>query len=248
MATERCGLHRFMIDNNLKGLRGDQRRQAIPTLKGYTYQIWQSLYRWVTLKEDAVLFLEGAEDVDILGPAERAETVQIKETAGSGPVTLRSKDVVEAIVHYWEHRKNNPEVVVRFRFLTTAGRGMERSNPFGEVTGIDHWDACKRAGTNLDSLRSFLSELEALPDDLRDFIVNSSDEVLRKVSLSKPNGEKLEITAQRGEPQAIADIVGFLTGHHEKQSVSFEIDESKKEITSPEQNSLERSSKNAITD
>jgi hypothetical protein len=46
-------LHRVMIDNNLNGLRGDQRRQAIPTLKGYAYQIWQSLYRWVTLKEDS---------------------------------------------------------------------------------------------------------------------------------------------------------------------------------------------------
>lgn len=168
-----------MTGNNLNGLRGDQRRQAIPTLKGYAYQVWQSLYRWVTLKEDEILFLEGAEDVDILGPAEQAETVQIKETAGSGPVTLRSKDVVEAIVHYWEHRKNNPDVLVRFRFLTTAGRGMERSNPFGGITGIDHWDACKRTGTNLDSLRTFLRTIDALPEDLRDFIVKSSDEVLR---------------------------------------------------------------------
>jgi tetratricopeptide (TPR) repeat protein len=168
-----------MTDINLNGLRGDQRRQAIPTLRGYAYQVWQSLYLWVTLKEDEVLFLEGAEDVDILGPAEQAETVQIKETAGSGPVTLRSKDVVEAIIHYWEHRKNNPEVLVRFRFLTTAGRGMERSKPFGEITGIDYWDACKRAGTNLDSLRSFLGTMEALPEDLRGFIANSSDEVLR---------------------------------------------------------------------
>lgn len=86
-----------MIDNNSNGLRGDRRRQAIPTLKGYAYQIWQSLYPWVTLKEYEVLFLEGAEDVDILGPAESAETVQIKETAGSGPVTLRSKDVVTSV-------------------------------------------------------------------------------------------------------------------------------------------------------
>jgi hypothetical protein len=168
-----------MIDNTLNGLRGDQRRQAIPTLKGYAYQIWQSLYRWLTLKEDEVLFLEGAEDVDILGPAERAETVQIKETAGSGPVTLRSKDVIEAIIHYWEHQKHNREVLVRFRFLTTAERGIERSNSFGEVRGLDHWDACKRTGTNLESLRSFLNNLEALPKDLRDFIVNSSDDVLR---------------------------------------------------------------------
>jgi hypothetical protein len=56
---------------------------------------------------------------------------------------------------------------------------MERSNAFGEVTGIDHWDACKRTGTNLNSLRSFLNNLEALPEDLRNFIVNSSDEALR---------------------------------------------------------------------
>jgi hypothetical protein len=83
-----------------------------------------------------------------------------------------------------------------------------------------------------------------LASALRDFVTRQDV----KVSLSKPNGEKLEITAQRGDPQALADIVGFLTGQHEKRSVSFEIDESDKELTSPEQNVLESSSNNLTTD
>lgn len=169
-----------MDDTNFNGLKSDQKRQAIPTLKGYTYQIWQSLYRWITLKENEVIFLEGAEDADILGPGGQAQTIQIKENAGSGPITLRSKDVIEAITHFWEHRRNNPELLVRFRLLTTAERGVERSNPFDGVPGLDQWDACKRTGTNLDSLKSFLRTLDALPEDLRDFIASASDEILRE--------------------------------------------------------------------
>ncbi|MDQ3685446.1 MAG: hypothetical protein M3430_07555 [Acidobacteriota bacterium] len=168
-----------MTDAYFNGLKGNQDRQAIPTLKGYAYQIWQSLYRWVSLKENEALFLEGAEDADILGPAEQAETVQIKDTAGSGSITLRSKDVIEAVTHFSEHKKNNPGLSVRFRFLTTADRGVERPSPFGGVPGLDYWDACKRTGTNPEPLRAFLKALDSLPKDLRDFIDGASDEDLR---------------------------------------------------------------------
>jgi hypothetical protein len=83
-----------------------------------------------------------------------------------------------------------------------------------------------------------------LASALRDFVTRQDV----KVSVTKPNGEKLEITAQRGEPQAVADIIGFLTGQHEKRSVSLEIEESQKELTSPEQNDLEGISENPKTD
>lgn len=165
--------------SNLKGLEiTDPRRQAIPPLRGYDYQVWQSVLRWITLGEGEALFLEGAEDFDVLLAGE-AETVQVKETAHSGHVTLNSKNVIEAIAHFWAHQKNNPDYVIRFRFLTTSERGLEQGSPFGGVRGVDYWDQGKRPNTDLQPLRSFLSSKAALPIDLRDFIVNAPDDELR---------------------------------------------------------------------
>ena len=67
------------------------------------------------------------EDFDVMAPG-KAETVQVKETKKSGSVTLRSKEVREAIAHFWEHQNNNPDVKVEFHFLTTSERGKEQGS------------------------------------------------------------------------------------------------------------------------
>ena len=36
-------------------LERDKTREAVPALKGYAYQIWQSLFHWVTLREGEAL-------------------------------------------------------------------------------------------------------------------------------------------------------------------------------------------------
>src|SRR5438309_10940992 len=94
-------------------LQSDSKRQAIAPLRGFEYQIWRSVLQWITLQPDQVLFLEGAEDFDIVG-AGHAETVQVKDTAASGTVTLNSGSVLEAIAHFWEHQSNNSSLVVHF--------------------------------------------------------------------------------------------------------------------------------------
>lgn len=167
------------MSDDSTNLKSDPKRQALPTLKGFSYQIWQSVYRWVTLKEGEALFLEGAEDIDVLGPGQ-AETIQVKETKASGTVTLRSQDILDAIAHFWEHQQNNPGITVTFRFLTTAERGYEQSNPFAGVRGLDHWDSCKHQNTDLSLLRSFIGSQEALPESLRSFVASSEDEELRQ--------------------------------------------------------------------
>jgi len=164
------------MDNNSGGLIGDPKRQAIPALRGFAYQIWQSVYKWVTLEEDEILFLEGAEDVDVLGPG-NAETIQIKDLQKT--VTLRSNEILEAMAHFWEHQNKNPERRIIFRFLTTAERGKEVKNPFGDKPGLDYWDDCKRAATNLAPLRDFLKSNENLPKELYDFVDGADDDLLR---------------------------------------------------------------------
>lgn len=168
-----------MVENDSGNLNADRKRQAIHTLKGFSYQIWQSVYKWVNLKDGEVLFLEGAEDIDFHGP-ERTETIQVKETQGSGPVTLQTSDVLEAIGHFWEHQKNNPAVTVTFRFLTTAERGHERSRHFGALRGLDYWESCRYPNTDPALIRSFLLGQTILLDGLRAFLASCSDDELRQ--------------------------------------------------------------------
>src|SRR5262245_28917792 len=163
----------------VQNLEADPKRQAIPTLKGYIYQIWHSVLRWVELGDDEILYLEGAEDIDLIARGE-AETIQVKETANSGAVTLRSPDVVDALIHFWEHCQKNSHLRIRFRFLTTAERGQERPNPFDGERGLDYWDRCKRPQTDTKPLRIFLNESTQLPEDLRNFLATASDDELRE--------------------------------------------------------------------
>jgi hypothetical protein len=182
-------------------LKGDPKRQALPTLKGFSYQIWQSVYHWVTLKEGEALFLEGAEDIDVLGPGQ-AETIQVKETKASGTVTLRSEDILDAIAHFWEHQQNNPGVTVTFRFLTTAERGNEQPNPFAGVRGLDHWDSCKHQNTDVSLLRSFIRSQDSLPESLRSFAASSQDEELRQRLITRIEWD----TGSKSQPY-IEDLV-----------------------------------------
>jgi len=63
------------MDNEVESnLRGDPKRQAVASLQGYAYLIWQSLYRWLHLRTDQALVLEGAEDIELLGPGERIDS------------------------------------------------------------------------------------------------------------------------------------------------------------------------------
>ena len=115
-------------------LNSDPKRQAIHILRGYAYQIWQSLYEWLSISENEILVVEGAEDIDKLGP-DYAETTEVKDIQSS-KVTLNSKEVLNAIIHYWDHKQRNNQVFIkRHRLLTTAERTKEQSSPFGERKG-----------------------------------------------------------------------------------------------------------------
>ncbi|MEK6301824.1 MAG: hypothetical protein AABO41_14025 [Acidobacteriota bacterium] len=165
-------------------LRASPKRQAVPTLRGYAYQAWQSVLTWMTLTESETLFLEGAEDLDVVF-GENAVTVQIKETARSRTLTLNSSDVAQAIAHFWEHCKKNPDRRISFHLISTSSRSREQGDPFGGERGLDLWDRCKRAGVDLSALRAFLSSSARLPDDLCEFIAKAPDEEVRKGLISR---------------------------------------------------------------
>lgn len=165
-------------NQTLKPLESNSKRQAVPTLRGYAYQIWQSLYQWLNLKDNEVLYLEGAEDYDLLGPT-RTETVQIKDKRASGNITLNSDDVIEAISNYWQHQEQNKDRLIYFRFLTTAERGNEKNPSFNTGHGLDYWDSCRNDKMDIQPLRAFLSNHPKLPKQLKEFIKNAEEVELR---------------------------------------------------------------------
>lgn len=113
---------------------GEAARQAIAALRGYVYQIHQTLSAWISLRGDDELYVEAAEDYALVAKSpdrlkEILEATQIKDTRESGSVTLNSQDVLDAIRHLFTLREANPERSVRLTFLTTSPIGKERKKP-----------------------------------------------------------------------------------------------------------------------
>lgn len=72
----------------------DAKRDATASIKGYVYQIYQSVLSWIQLEENEILVLEGAEDFDI-HCGTTVTTTQVKD--GSKNLTLRSKAIPESV-------------------------------------------------------------------------------------------------------------------------------------------------------
>ena len=97
----------------MSSLSGDPKRQANDALRGYIYQVLRSVLVWLDLGDTEELFLEGAEDLDRID-GDAALTEQVKDTAGSGNVTLRTGSVIDAITHFWAHTAGDPQKPIAF--------------------------------------------------------------------------------------------------------------------------------------
>lgn len=168
-----------MTNETIKELVTDTKRQAVASLEGYAYQIWQTVNGWINLKKEEVLFLEGAEDIDILGP-KKSETIQVKHTKKSRNVTLQSKEILDAISNFWKHQEDNPDSSIELNFLTTAERGKEKHSHFGQAKGLDYWDSCKFTLIDTAPLRDFLKKQNVFPVQLQHFINDSEDSEFRE--------------------------------------------------------------------
>ncbi len=151
-------------------------------MRGFSYQILTSIREWIGLADDQALFLEGAEDLDIV-EEDAATAIQVKDTFGSGNITLRTPGVVAAIGHYWDHRTRNRGRRVSFRYLTTSGVGQESGGPFGQDRkGIELWqqlkidpDAPSRTQP-IARLKDFLLAESRLPPALLEFLRTATDD------------------------------------------------------------------------
>lgn len=95
-----------------QSLINDPKREATSSIRGYVYQAYQSIFTWINLADHEMLYLEGAEDFDVFDN-QLVTVTQVKDKAASGPVTLRSPDVVKAINNFWGHKHRNPKKIIR---------------------------------------------------------------------------------------------------------------------------------------
>lgn len=155
----------------------ERERDAWAAIRGFVYQVDQSIDRWLDLDEHGALQLEAGEDIDYVSGAlsgdvaaidRLLEQVKHRETN----VTLRSTASREAVANFFEHRRLNPTVNLAFRFTTTARIGRERDTPLpGKMPGIHAWRGIQQLlfqgeerEVILDGIRHLLTGAKAPPE------------------------------------------------------------------------------------
>ncbi len=169
-------------DVRLNRLANDPGREAVASMRGYSYQILRSIETWLDLSDDEELYLEGAEDLD-RSLHSQVTTEQVKDTIGSGTLTLRNGNAIAAISNFWQHRKRNPGSAIKFRYLTTSAVGTERGTDLSlSRPGIDAWEHIRwvpNAESSLadaEIIKKFLLSHDGTAQSLKDFLSSATTE------------------------------------------------------------------------
>ena len=95
--------------------------------------------------------------------------MQVKDTQHK--ITLRSKEVNDAINHYWELRTKHRNLNVKFRFITRSKIGMEQGNPFGtDQQGLQVWSRCSGDEETVTKISEFLQNVGKISEEVTDFL------------------------------------------------------------------------------
>jgi tetratricopeptide (TPR) repeat protein len=152
-------------------------RQATAALQGYTYQLYQTVSAWLSLRSEELLHVEFAEDFAVSDDGKLTIT-QIKLTKAS--LTLRSKGVVALIAAAWRFQRANPGRTVVAALISKSKFGKEKGLRFpGGVPGLSYWRAAAREQADIEPIRSTLLDLK-LPADLEAFLKDGTPEEIRR--------------------------------------------------------------------
>jgi|GEM_PF-1670619 len=153
-------------------------RQAVRSIGGYVYQLYQGLLAWLNLGDSDLLLLEVAEDHAVLRESLLSQT-QVKDDKASGNITLRSESVLSLINSHWDLQKSNQDKTVNSALLTTAAFGREHQLSFpNKMSGLEYWRVAARDDSDLKPLRDALLAIN-INVEIKTFVSASSDEELR---------------------------------------------------------------------
>jgi phosphoribosyl-ATP pyrophosphohydrolase len=156
---------------------GDETREAIDSLRGYAYQIYQSALAWTYLGFDEILYLEVAEDYAVAA-AHALRAVQVKDTTGT--VTINSDGIVASIDSFVDLLERNPGVTVSLRHLTTSKIGKEKKaeHRINDRPTLESWRSLAKAG-DLSELRRVLGNSK-LANKTKSYVASLDDKGLRE--------------------------------------------------------------------
>ena len=149
-------------------------------MRGYAYQVLVTALAWLDIDENSRIYLEVVEDYAVIVNG-ALNAVQVKDTKGSGSVTLNSKSVRNAIISFVDLMNNNPDVSVHLRFFTTSNIGKEKvvaDRPAGEP-GLEYWKKAAARRADLGPLRAIL-ESDIFGQAVQRFSKNRDDETLHR--------------------------------------------------------------------
>ena len=157
---------------------GDAARQAVDSIRGYAYQALAAALAWVDIEEKGRLFVEVAEDYAVVVNLALG-AVQVKDTKGSGSITLNSANVRDAIAAFVDLAERNPSSAVELRYFTSSEIGTEQAvsdRPAG-IAGLEYWRKAA-AGASVAPLRGML-ESDKFPEPVQVFVKARDDATLR---------------------------------------------------------------------
>jgi hypothetical protein len=152
-------------------------RQATSALRGYAYQLYQTVSTWISLQPSELLHIEFAEDFAVSDDG-MLKLTQVKET--TKVLTLRSKAVAALIRAVWTFQKANPGRSVLAALITTGRVGKESGLTFpGGVSGLAYWRIAAREHADIEPIRTALRDLN-LPADLNTFLSDGTTDDIRR--------------------------------------------------------------------
>lgn len=165
-------------------LAGDPARQAVASIRGTIYQIWWSIDLWLRVKSpDEVIYLEGAEDLDRVGPGV-ATAGQVKNE--SERISLNYQRSHEALENYWALSLRESNRRVDFHYISTTSAALERDATFGGIKGLEAWCVAQTSVEMAGCIQAYLSSKLVKPGLLKEFLRSASaqevqDRLIRRV-------------------------------------------------------------------
>lgn len=158
-------------------LPGDPRRQAVSSIHGYVYQAWCSIDAWMLLKDEEVIYLEGAEDFDVVRN-DTAEVSQVRRTTGT--ISLGTDKAHVALENFWKLSNREVNRRIDFHYLTTSSIAMEHDADFDGITGIDAWRAAQTNPELARKIAQYLSTKMDVSSSLRSFLISATAELIQE--------------------------------------------------------------------
>ncbi len=146
-------------------MTANPRRDAWSAIRGFYYQIQLTVQRWLELSAADELFCERGEDIEIIRaalggsptPEQVLEQIKIREA-----VSLRSVEVVTALIRYFEARKAGARPTL-FRFITTARPAKEQGAAFPrQLEGLSAWNAARNRELSAGEINAVAKEAKRL--------------------------------------------------------------------------------------